>query len=124
MRAGRELKFENYESVQHTLPFSEIKKGAKISFHRHFKGVFWGEVGRGGGLKSNDPYGRGISGITHCFTATHQTIMNLYFILNTHFRLSNLEELVVNHNELEVFVLFISRYIKIIKKYYMSILIF
>ena len=44
-----------------------------------------------------------------------QTIMNLYFILNTHFRLSNLEELVVNHNELEVFVLFISRYIEMIK---------
>ena len=31
-----ELKFENYESVQHRLQFSGIKKGAKISFHRHF----------------------------------------------------------------------------------------
>ena len=37
MRAGPELKFENYESVQHGLKFSGIKKGAKISFHRHFK---------------------------------------------------------------------------------------
>ena len=36
-RAGPELKFENYESVQHGLQFSGIKKGAKISFHRHFK---------------------------------------------------------------------------------------
>ena len=35
--AGPELKFENYESVQHRLQFSGIKKGAKISFHRHFK---------------------------------------------------------------------------------------
>ena len=33
---GPELKFENYESVQHRLQFSGIKKGAKISFHRHF----------------------------------------------------------------------------------------
>ena len=30
------LKFENYESVQHRPQFSGIKKGAKISFHRHF----------------------------------------------------------------------------------------
>ena len=37
LRAGTELKFENYESVQHRLGFSGIKKGAKISFHRHFK---------------------------------------------------------------------------------------
>ena len=37
LRAGTELKFENYESVQHRLQFSGIKKGAKISFHRHFK---------------------------------------------------------------------------------------
>ena len=37
LRAGQELKFENYESVQHGLQFSGIKKGAKISFHRHFK---------------------------------------------------------------------------------------
>ena len=37
LRAGPELKFENYESVQHRLQFSGIKKGAKISFHRHFK---------------------------------------------------------------------------------------
>ena len=37
LRAGPELKFENYESVQHRLHFSGIKKGAKISFHRHFK---------------------------------------------------------------------------------------
>ena len=27
----------NYGSVQHRLQFSGIKKGAKISFHRHFK---------------------------------------------------------------------------------------
>ena len=32
-------KFENYESVQHRLQFSGIKKGVKISFHRHFKGT-------------------------------------------------------------------------------------
>ena len=37
LRAGPELKFENYESVQHRLQFSGIKKGAKISVHRHFK---------------------------------------------------------------------------------------
>ena len=37
LRAGPELKFENYESVQPRLQFSGIKKGAKISFHRHFK---------------------------------------------------------------------------------------
>ena len=37
LRAGPELKFENYESVQHRPQFSGIKKGAKISFHRHFK---------------------------------------------------------------------------------------
>ena len=36
MRAGPELKFKNYESVQHGLQFSRIKKEAKISFHRHF----------------------------------------------------------------------------------------
>ena len=30
-------RFENYESVQHRLQFSGIKKGSKISFHRHFK---------------------------------------------------------------------------------------
>ena len=36
LRAGPELKFENYESMQHRLQFSGIKKGAKISFHRHF----------------------------------------------------------------------------------------
>ena len=36
LRAGTELKFENYESVQHRLQLSGIKKGAKISFHRHF----------------------------------------------------------------------------------------
>ena len=37
-RAGPELEFENYESVQHRLhECSGIKKGAKISFHRHFK---------------------------------------------------------------------------------------
>ena len=36
LRAETELKFENYESVQHGLQFSGIKKGAKISFHRHF----------------------------------------------------------------------------------------
>ena len=35
LQAGPELKFENYESVQHRL--SGIKKGAKILFHRHFK---------------------------------------------------------------------------------------
>ena len=37
LHAGPELKFENYESVQHRPQFSGIKKGAKISFHRHFK---------------------------------------------------------------------------------------
>ena len=37
LRAGPELKFQNYESVQHRPQFSGIKKGAKISFHRHFK---------------------------------------------------------------------------------------
>ena len=37
LRAGTELKFENYESVQHRLQFSGIIKGAQISFHRHFK---------------------------------------------------------------------------------------
>ena len=36
LRPGTELKLENYESVQHRLQFSGIKKGAKISFHRHF----------------------------------------------------------------------------------------
>ena len=35
--AGPALKFENCESVQHRLQFSGIKKGSKISFHRHFK---------------------------------------------------------------------------------------
>ena len=38
LRAGPELKFENYGSVQHRLQFPGIKKGAKVSFHRHFKG--------------------------------------------------------------------------------------
>ena len=33
-----QLKFENYESVQHRLQFSGIKKGAKISFQGK-----WGE---------------------------------------------------------------------------------
>ena len=37
MRASPKPKLENYESVQHKLQFSGIKKGAKISFHRHFK---------------------------------------------------------------------------------------
>lgn len=84
--------------------------------------VFFGRSGEVG-LKPSYPYGRstGISGITlNCLTTIHQTIMNLYFIWNTHFRLSNLEELVVNHNELEVtlwFVLNVWRYIEI-KKYY------
>ena len=36
LRTGPEFKFENYESVQHRPQFSAIKKGAKISFHRHF----------------------------------------------------------------------------------------
>ena len=31
----------NSESVQHGLQFSGIKKGAKISFHRHFKQLFY-----------------------------------------------------------------------------------
>ena len=43
LRAGPELKFENYESVQHSLQFSGIKKGAKISFHRHFKHDVYGK---------------------------------------------------------------------------------
>ena len=33
---GPEPKFKNYESVQHGLQFSGIKKGTKISFHGHF----------------------------------------------------------------------------------------
>ena len=37
MHASPKPKLENYESVQHRLQFSGIKKGAKISFHRHFK---------------------------------------------------------------------------------------
>ena len=41
LRAGPELKFESYESVQHRPRFSGIKKGAKISFHRHFKCFFF-----------------------------------------------------------------------------------
>ena len=36
VRASPKPKLENYESVQHRLQFSGIKKGAKISFHRHF----------------------------------------------------------------------------------------
>ena len=36
LHASPELKFENYESVQHRLQFSGIKKGANISFHGHF----------------------------------------------------------------------------------------
>ena len=59
LRAGTELKFENYESVQHGLQFSGKKKGAKISFHRHFKFVllilyllyFWFLVNRS--IKTN-----------------------------------------------------------------------
>ena len=34
---GPELKFENNESAQHRFQFPEIRKGAKISFHRHLK---------------------------------------------------------------------------------------
>ena len=37
---GIELKFENYESMEHRLQFSGIKRGAEISFHRHFKDHF------------------------------------------------------------------------------------
>ena len=48
LRAEPELKCENYESVQYRLQFSGIKKGAKISFHRHFKGAH----SRLNGLKS------------------------------------------------------------------------
>ena len=36
VRASPQPKLENYESMQHRLQFSGIKKGAKISFHRHF----------------------------------------------------------------------------------------
>ena len=32
LHAGPELKFENYESVQHRLQFSGIKKGVKFHF--------------------------------------------------------------------------------------------
>ena len=39
LRARPELKFESYESVQQRPQFSGIKKGAKISFQRHFKNV-------------------------------------------------------------------------------------
>ena len=35
--ASPKPKLQHYESVQHRLQFSGIKKGAKISFHRHFK---------------------------------------------------------------------------------------
>ena len=35
LRAGPELTFENYESVQHRLQFSGIKEGLKF----HFKGT-------------------------------------------------------------------------------------
>ena len=38
--ASPKPKLENYESVQHGLQFSGIKKGAKISFHRHFKDLY------------------------------------------------------------------------------------
>ena len=31
------LKLDNYESVEHVLSFSAIKKASKISSHRHFK---------------------------------------------------------------------------------------
>ena len=44
LRAGTELKFENYESVQQRLQFSGIKKGAKISFQRHFKDNYVSEL--------------------------------------------------------------------------------
>ena len=37
LRAGPKLKFKNYESVQHRLQLSGIKKRAKIAFHRHFE---------------------------------------------------------------------------------------
>ena len=37
--ASLKPKLENYESVQHRLQFSGIKKGTKISFYRHFKDV-------------------------------------------------------------------------------------
>ena len=40
LRAGPELKSENYKSVQHRPQFSGIKNGAKIAFHRHFKAPF------------------------------------------------------------------------------------
>ena len=33
------LNSKNYESVRHGLQFSGIKKGAKISFHRHFNTI-------------------------------------------------------------------------------------
>ena len=36
VRASPKPKLENYESVQHRLQFSGIKKGPKISFHEHF----------------------------------------------------------------------------------------
>ena len=39
LSAGLGLKLENYESVQHRLQFSGIKKGNKISFHRHLKKI-------------------------------------------------------------------------------------
>ena len=39
VRASPKPKLKNYESVQHRLQLSGIKKGAKISFHRHFKQV-------------------------------------------------------------------------------------
>ena len=40
VHASPKPKLENYESVQHRLQFSGIKKGAKISFHRHFNPIF------------------------------------------------------------------------------------
>ena len=40
LRARSELKFENCESVQHTLQFSGIKKGPKFHFIGTLKGLF------------------------------------------------------------------------------------
>ena len=49
LRAGTEINFENYESVQHGLQYCGIKNGAKISFHGHFNPKYsvptWNHVG-------------------------------------------------------------------------------
>ena len=55
-------KLENYESVQRRLQFSGIKKGAKSSFHRHFKYMYQLEFPEEGwNLRKNLFVGGGMS---------------------------------------------------------------